>query len=242
MGLLLLAALAMPPLSAHADEEDELRMPPSGTVREPEAPPASSTSSAAASSAATSSDPADGAEAAIKAALARLSAVEIALARGLTSGTRDEISALRGELHDALVALGQLRQDRDTRAWLEDQGYAVVLSARSAEQTSTATNAVPGVPGPLSEDEIEHLRRDIAGAPFNEGKLTLLEEGIRGRTLTAAQAETLLELFSFSRDRVDVLVFVHPRLDRREDFGRLLSALKFESDRQAVRDRLGLDS
>ena len=129
------------------------------------------------------------------------------------------------------------------RVWLEESGYVVLKMQAPLDGEPVQAAEGPGKEtGPLLASEVDALKRSIEGAPFNEGKLQLLQEGIDGRTLTAVQAEGLLELFSFSRDRVDVLVFLHPKLEPEEDFWRLLLALKFESDRQAVRDRIGQES
>lgn len=230
------------PSASHADEEDELLIQsgPSTTSS-----PSSSLAPtpAVVVSAADPADPADDVEAAIKEALDRLAAIELAVSRGETSSVKPELVAVRNELLDALVALGQLRQDRDTRVWLEESGYAIVKTQDILEEDDADGASNPsGARGPLRSSEVDVLKRSIEGAPFNEGKLQLIQEGIAGRTLTAIQAEALLELFSFSRDRVEVLVFLHPKLEQDEDFRRLLMALKFESDRQAVRDRLGLES
>ena len=174
--------------------------------------------------------------------MARLVAAEVALARGQTGTSRDELASMRDELHGALIALGQLRQDRDVRKWAVDEGYVLVPAVSQRGVGQSPVKETTAAARALSDDDVDALQREIDGAPFNEGKLSVLQDGIAGRTLVARQAEQLLELFSFSRDRVDVLVFVHPRLARGEDFSRLLAALKFESDRQAVRDRLGLGS
>ena len=233
--LFLAVALALPASSALADEEDALLYTSSSASEEPAAkdpapdlaPPPGA-------------DPADDAEARLKSALERIVAIEVALAQGETVTTRQQLVELRNELHEALVALGQLRRDRDLRAWLEERNLGLV-SRPSAEARPDSTPA-PAEVGPMTEDDLVALQRSIEAAPFNEGKLQLLQDGIADRTLASPQAERLLELFSFSRDRVEVLVFLHPRLGDPGEFDRLLKALKFESDRQAVRDRLRLDS
>ncbi|MCO4771231.1 MAG: DUF4476 domain-containing protein [Deltaproteobacteria bacterium] len=230
--LALLGVMTMQPPSAHAGEEDEL-LGSSRSTSDRAAEPASAVAVM------TGQDPADAAEALVKKALDRVVGAELALARGETAATRKELETLRGELQDLLVALGQLRQDRDVRTWFEEGGY--VITSRESRTSAPGDPSADSV-GPMSEADLVALQRSIEGAPFNEGKLQLLQEGIAQHTLTGVQAEELLQLFSFSRDRVDVLVFLHPRLADGEDFARLLAALKFESDRQAVRDRLGLDS
>ena len=228
---LLLCLLAVAP--ARADEEDELLLGGSSSeeVRADEAPVRPRPSEPAADSL----DPADAVERSLRAALDRVIDLEVAAARGTGELSRAEVAALREELQSALIALGRLRQDRDMRSWLEAEGYG-----REAKVEELPT--VPVRPIAMTATEVDGLAAAIEAEPFNEGKLKSLREGVAGRTLTAAQANTLLERFSFSRDRVDVLVALHPQLADGEDFEGLLSALKFESDRQAVRDRLGLES
>ena len=231
MMLLCLLALASP---ARADEEDELLLGGSSSSAEPaatEAPVRPRPSEPAADSL----DPADAVERSLRAALDRVIDLEVEAARGTGELSRAEVAALREELQSALIALGRLRQDRDMRSWLEAEGYG-----REAQVEELPT--VPPRPVAMTATEVDGLAADIEAEPFNEGKLKVLRDRVAGRTLTAAQASTLLERFSFSRDRVDVLVALHPQLADGEDFEGLLSALKFESDRQAVRDRLGLES
>ncbi len=233
--LLLAVTLVLPVSAALAEEEDALLYTSSSTSEESEAkdpdpelaPPPGI-------------DPADAAEARLKSALERIVAIEVALARGETVTTRQQLMELRDELHEALVALGQLRRDRDLRAWFEERNVGLVIG--SSVGTRPDDSPAPTEVGPLTEADLVALQRSIEAAPFNAGKLQLLQDGVADRTLTSPEAERLLELFSFSRDRVDVLVFLHPRLRDPGEFDRLLGALKFESDRQAVRDRLGLDS
>jgi len=233
----LLLALALPAAS-FASEEEQLLGASSGESKAEEPEEATPASSAPAPD---GEGPADEAEAAVRAALDRLVDIEVAASRGDATTTRAQLDELRDTLHDALMALGELRRDRELRAWVEQQGLAIVKVEGSDEEAATE-GAAAAPSGPMTTAEVTDLARSIEGAPFNEGKLQILEEGLAKRTVRIAQAEQLLELFSFSRDRVDVLVFLHPRLAEDGDFGRLLSALKFESDRQAVRDRLGLDS
>lgn len=236
----LCAALWLPS-SARASEEEQVLGAPTGDTPAEETPEAPPPEAPASTPAPDGEGPADEAEQAVRAALDRLADIEVAAARGDASATRAQLDQLRDTLHDALMALGELRRDRELRTWVEQQGLAIV-KVDGTEEEAAAQEAGAAASGPMTPTEVADLARSIEGAPFNEGKLQILEEGLEGRTVRIAQAEQLLELFSFSRDRVDVLVFLYPRLAEDGEFGRLLSALKFESDRQAVRDRLGLDS
>ena len=95
------------------------------------------------------------------------------------------------------------------------------------------------MPG-LSPERLRAVKREVEAISFTEGKMQVLTSQLDGEQMTSEQASALLELLSFSRDRVDALVFFHPRITDPENFDGLLSALKFESDRETVRNQLGL--
>ena len=174
---------------------------------------------------------------AIEQAVERLVQLEVALAAESSpcvDAARRELAEVRSSLRDALLAVGALRAEADLRTWLEERG--VVGRLPSAPEPISPTPE-----GQMDEASLRSLAAAVTSAPFNEGKLQALRTGLDGRELSSVQASGLLELFSFSRDRVDVLVFLYPRLSDADNFEVLLSALKFESDRKAVRDRLGLD-
>ncbi len=111
------------------------------------------------------------------------------------------------------------------------------------ESTAPVTAVEPptGEPSALDDDGFAALTTEIEGVAFTTGKMQALQGALSHRTVTTDQARALVELFSFSRDRVDALVYLHPRVVDPENFDGLLSALKFESDRQLVRTQLGLD-
>ncbi len=179
---------------------------------------------------------------AIEEAIERLIQLEVSLAASAapgSDGARQELATVRSRLRDALVAVGQLQAEQDLRDWLREAGVVEPTDAPTEEDADLAA-AEEAATGALSDAELRTLTGTIEAAPFNEGKLQALREGLEGREVTSDQASSVLELFSFSRDRVDALVFLHPRIADGENFGVLLSALKFESDRKAVLDRLGL--
>jgi hypothetical protein len=179
---------------------------------------------------------------AIEEAIERLIQLEVSVAASTAPGgeaARQELATVRARLRDALVAVGRLQAEQDLREWLREAG--VVDPVEPVAELDFDPGQVEEAPvGALSDSELRGLATTIEAAPFNEGKLQALREGLEGREVTSDQASGVLELFSFSRDRVDALVFLHPRIADGENFGVLLSALKFESDRKAVRDRLGL--
>lgn len=236
--IILLGVLVPGELAAQSDEEALTE----STAGDP-APPAVAHPEEVAVAPASVGDPHASltALAAIEEAVERLVQLEVSLASAGTPGgaaARQELATVRSRLRDALVAVGQLQGEQDLREWLRAEGL-VAPSARVDPLEGAGAEAEVAT-GALADAELRGLATTIEAAPFNEGKLQALREGLEGRLVSSDQASRLLELFSFSRDRVDALVFLHPRIADRENFGVLLSALKFESDRKAVRDRLGL--
>mgnify|MGYP002632322570 CR=1 FL=1 len=192
-----------------------------------------------------SADADGGARAALLVSLAleRLAGLELLLAAVPPGVERDaalvELAGLRQALHGALVEVGRLREASDLRAWLAAQGLGE--RAPSGTTKPAASPAVPVDPVALTTAEFTDLCTSIDGVAFTTGKMEVLVQGLQSRRVNTAQARALMELFSFSRDRVDALIFLHPRVQDPENFDGLLSALKFESDRASVRSQLGLD-
>ncbi len=234
LGLLIPGAL-------HAQSDEETLVESTGSdAQEPE--PASPAEAALGQTPDAPANASGAAVAAIEEAIERLVQLEVSLAASATPGSegaRRELATVRSRLRDALVAVGQLQGEQDLRDWLREAGV-VEPTEPVAEGDADLAQVEEAATGTLNDAELGTLTTTIEAAPFNEGKLQALREGLQGREVTSEQASSVLELFSFSRDRVDALVFLHPRIADGENFGVLLTALKFESDRKAVRDRLGL--
>ncbi len=221
-----------------ADEEAETPAPEETPVPEPaEAAPAPEAPEAPTVEEPWLPSPGEAAVEAVGVALDRIAALELLLADSEAldgDGIRAELDAARVALRLALVELGRLRQDEDLRTWLMAQGLVAEEPATVAAEV--ADDAVE--PG-LSPEQLRTIVREVEAISFTEGKMAVVTNQLDSETLTSEQASSLLELFGFSRDRVDLLVFFHPRITDPENFDGLLSALKFESDREAVRNQVG---
>ncbi len=186
-------------------------------------------------------DPGTQATLLVSLALDRLAGLEMLIATSSGAGDRDatlrELAGVRQALHAALVEVGRLREGADLRDLLDQRG---ALNPPPAAGTPPAPPAAPD-PAAVSADEFKGITASIAKIAFTTGKMQELVGRLEGRRVTTAQARQLVELFSFSRDRVDALIFLHARIRDPENFDGLLSALKFESDRASVRSQLGLD-
>lgn len=117
----------------------------------------------------------------------------------------------------------------------------LVESARCEERSQRPpAPATPGAAATWAPARVDSLARRIDETSFTADKMQLLRDEVADGRLSAEQAGLLVERFAFSRDRVEALVFLHPRIVDPENFAELLSSLKFASDRESVRAQLGL--
>jgi hypothetical protein len=133
------------------------------------------------------------------------------------------------------VAIGKLEGAGDLRALLEESG--LVLTEGKKATVLAEQERLRG----LSAERFQQVVAAMTSISFSEGRMQQLKAELKEQTLTSAQSWALVELFDFSRDRVEALVFLHPKIVDPENFGELLIGLKFESDRETVRSRLGLE-
>ena len=146
-----------------------------------------------------------------------------------------ELVAARRALELALVEIGKLERVGELRALLEESGLVLTKDEKAvliAEEERKRG---------LTAERFQEVVAAITSVSFSEGRMQKLRAQLKDETLTSSQAWALVELFKFSRDRVEALVLLHPQIVDPENFSALLSGLKFESDRETVRSRLGLD-
>ena len=164
----------------------------------------------------------------------------------------DQLILLRHALEDALVEVTRIEQQQTLVEWLEGEGLRAALAEVEEERVQAEAEAVLQAtasaeaeaantePAAVDAARLTGIRRAIEDAPFKEGKMQVLTEQLRDAQVSSAQVAELIDLFAFSRDKVETLVFLYPRLVDPERFDELLATLKFASDRVAVRQRLGL--
>ncbi len=149
-----------------------------------------------------------------------------------------DLEAARQSLQAALVEVRRLREGADLKLWLLQNELLVSTAEPAPAEPEPVVDAAPeSMPG----EAFTAVVAAIQDVSFTKGKMQVLTRELESARVTTAQAGALVELFSFSRDRVDALVFLHPRVLDPENFVGLLSSLKFESDRENVRNQLGLD-
>lgn len=91
---------------------------------------------------------------------------------------------------------------------------------------------------PMTPAEHNQLLERLKAASFASDRTYELEEGLRGRTVTAAQAARILAAFSFSSERLDAARAVVAALSDPDNGRLLVDAMDFAGDKDAVRDLL----
>ncbi len=140
-------------------------------------------------------------------------------------------------------------------ATLQVQGQGASLSINMNVQTdepgvpvhAEAPPLPPPPPPPVRPQPLEmapaaftSLKAAIQVESFADGKLRVLRDAMKTHKLTVAQAGEILPLYAFSSDRVEAAVAIHPALVDAENFYQLYAAFDFESDKEEVRQKLGL--
>ncbi len=75
----------------------------------------------------------------------------------------------------------------------------------------------------------------IRNEPFADDQLTVLEEAVPTQYFLVAQAQQLLRLFSFSRDRLKAMRLLRPRLLDMENGYKLYESFEFSNDKDELK-------
>ena len=92
----------------------------------------------------------------------------------------------------------------------------------------------------ISPADFDKFLASLKGNPFDEQKVTFIENFAKGHRFTCQQATVLLRTFSFDDGKVKAAVALHPQLVDPGNFYRVLDCFSFDTGRQAVRKSLGM--
>ncbi len=98
----------------------------------------------------------------------------------------------------------------------------------------------PVGPSPMSPDQLRSLHGAVSGEAFGDSALGVLRDACRANHFTVDQAVTLVGLFDFGDDKVSAAAMLYPRLVDPENFYQVYGAFDFDSDKEELRERLGL--
>lgn len=146
---------------------------------------------------------------------------------------RANLGALEQHVDDAIARRGDRYQDRgrglESDSVDEELGYDEQLPPPAQDATRYV----------LSDAEISRVMAELDKAYSSEAKLALIREACNGRWLTVAQLIKLMEDLSFSNDRVELAAMLYGNVADQDQFFQVYSHLPFDSDREALRKKLG---
>ena len=92
----------------------------------------------------------------------------------------------------------------------------------------------------MTDAEIDTIVAELGKAYASDAKLAVIRDGANGRWVTTAQLIRLMEELSFSADRVEVAAMLHNNVSDPEAFYQVYRHLPFDSDRDALRKKIGV--
>lgn len=96
------------------------------------------------------------------------------------------------------------------------------------------TNSCPGafvpVNVPVCHEDFMSIRDEVAGTVFESTRMEIARQLIRDRFLTTAQVMSLMELFDFDSNRLEIAKFAYSRTVDRERYHQTYSMFTFDSN------------
>jgi hypothetical protein len=95
--------------------------------------------------------------------------------------------------------------------------------------------------GPIACSSSEHskLLRAVGDESFDDGKIRVLAEVAQRRWFTVGQVLGFMELMSFGDQKVEAAALLHSHTVDLENWYRVYGALTFDSNKDALRQRVG---
>jgi hypothetical protein len=90
----------------------------------------------------------------------------------------------------------------------------------------------------VADTDFQKFLAAVKKEAFDEGKLALVKDFVKGNYFTSSQAAVVVKQFAFSDGQVQSAVALHPRLTDPSNFFEVLGVFTFDSDKAKVRDAL----
>jgi hypothetical protein len=84
-------------------------------------------------------------------------------------------------------------------------------------------------------NRLEAFKAELQDQSFEEDRLEALQLAMKSTCLTTAQAEQLIDLFTFDENRLEVAKYLSDRLTDRDNAGALAKKLTFDSNKMEYR-------
>ncbi|MHB8879333.1 MAG: DUF4476 domain-containing protein [Myxococcaceae bacterium] len=160
--------------------------------------------------------------------------------------TRAELEAMRLQLADAPEANAwqdghrqDLRTERERERWERERLEHERLERERLERERRPPPPPPPparpVVYPMQDSALQGLTTAIASESFPRDRLQILEQAAPSSWFLVAQAQQVLALFDFPRDRLAAARLLRPRILDTENFFRLYGSFEFPSDKAELK-------
>ena len=92
----------------------------------------------------------------------------------------------------------------------------------------------------MDPSEFNSFISALESADFSDEKMALIKEVGGQNYFTVAQVSRVVGVLDFSKEKVDAVVFLYPNIVDQNNFYKVYENFDFDSDKKAVRKRLGL--
>lgn len=93
---------------------------------------------------------------------------------------------------------------------------------------------------PMEDAKFAQLLAQIENEPFSSGKLSIISMAVDYNYFTSGQTRQVVSALTFSSDKIEAAVLMHPMVLDPESFYQVFTAFTFESSKTEVRARLGI--
>ena len=144
----------------------------------------------------------------------------------------DEVHEDVDDLRSLTAAVGSTPLRRQLNRELNDLDGSVL-------ELQAALDAIhgPSVPAGVGPQEFSSIYSAVAAESFGDDQLAVLRSASRNRRFSSAQVSSLMQLFSFSDDRIEAAVMLYPQVSDPQNWYTVYGALTFSSDKDALRQR-----
>jgi Domain of unknown function (DUF4476) len=97
---------------------------------------------------------------------------------------------------------------------------------------------LPSGPACMSSGDFDSLKAAIEGESFSENKLGVLRTAAQGASFCADQVGALIDLYSFSKDKLGALGIVKNQIVDRNNSFKILGHFTFSNDKQQAQQML----
>lgn len=146
------------------------------------------------------------------------------------------LSEARLELAEARSLVNAAAHSPGARQRLQERLGALDGTLSSLDRTLDVLQEPPA-PVAVSAGELRQIQGAVAAESFSDDRLEVLRDAARGRHFTTAQVIALMDLFSFSDDKIDAAALLYPSVVDPQSWYTVYGSLTFSGDKAALRAR-----